>query len=185
MDDQIAATIEEAEDGRVNFSANLTSVIESFDATEFTVEADYGQYSDSTSFILSTYKLPVLETTLLVDEVNENMNETLRFIDCAINGKFLTYTTKLIEQYLYSEAGYKPKELDFGSVTEHVVIKIGDVELMAEPDVNGTNYSANLTPDDLKLASPISSLNGAYASCEFSYSFVSLFMYIYHDSSGQ
>ena len=75
--------------------------------------------------------------------------------------------------------------MDFGSVTENVVIKIGDVELMAEPDVNGTNYFANLTPDDLKLASPISSLNGAYASCGFSYKFVSLFMYIYHDSSGQ
>ena len=132
MDDQIAASIQEAGDGRVNFSANLTSVIESFDATEFTVEADYGQYSDSTSFILSTYKLPVLETTLLVDEVNENMNETLRFIDCAINGKFSTYTTRWFEQYLYSEAGYKPKERDFGFVAEDVVIKIGNVELLVE-----------------------------------------------------
>ena len=100
MDDQITATIEEAGDGRVNFSANLTSVIESFDATEFTVEADYGQYSDSTSFILSTYKLPVLETTLLVDEVNENMNETVRFIDCAINGKFLTQPDRLTNIYI-------------------------------------------------------------------------------------
>ena len=42
----------------------------------------------------------------------------------------------------------------------------------------GKNFFANLTPDDLKVNYPIY-LNGAYASCEFSYSFVSLFMYIY------
>ena len=87
INDQFEATIVEAGDGRVNFSANLTSVIESFDATEFTVEADYGEFSSSKSFIVSTYKLPVLETTLLVTNLNENMNETIRFIDCAIKGK--------------------------------------------------------------------------------------------------
>ena len=90
MDDKISAIIEEAGDGQVNFSANLTSVIETFDATEFTVEADYGQYSDSTSFVLSTYKLPTLDTTLLVDSVNENMNETLRVIECDFTGRFPT-----------------------------------------------------------------------------------------------
>lgn len=89
MDDQISASIEEDGDGRVTFNANLTSVLEAFDGTEFTVEADYGAYSDSTSFLLSAYKLPVLETTLNIDSVNENMkmNETVRLIDCAINGK--------------------------------------------------------------------------------------------------
>jgi len=155
MDDQIAANIAEDGDGRVTFNANLTSVIESFDGTEFTVEADYGAYSDSTSFILSAYKLPVLETTLLETSVNENMNETLRFISCDIN-----------------EAGYKPKEMDFGSVTEDVVIKIGDLQLVAHLDLNTTNYYAELSSDDLALASPISDLNGASASCEFSYSFL-------------
>ena len=76
--------------------------------------------------------------------------------------------------------------MDFGSVTEEVVIKIGDLELMTQPDENRTDtYFADLTSDDIKLASPLSSLNGASATCEFSYSFVSLFMYIYHDSSGQ
>ena len=80
----------------------------------------------------------------------------------------------------YSEAGYKPKEMDFGSVTEEVVIKIGGVELIAQPDFNSTNvYFADLTSDDIQLASPLSSLNGASATCEFSYSFVSLFMYLY------
>lgn len=155
MDDKISAIIEEAGDGQVNFSANLTSVIETFDATEFTVEADYGQYSDSTSFVLSTYKLPTLDTTLLVDSVNENMNETLRVIECD-----------------FTEAGYKPKELDFGSVTEDVVIKIGGVELVAQAGENGTDYFAELTSDDLQLAQPISSLNGAFASCSFAYSFL-------------
>merc|ERR1712176_173157 len=156
MDDQLSATIDEDGDGRVIFSANLTSVHEDFDGTEFTVEADYGAYSDSTSFILSAYKLPVLETTLLADSVNENMNETVRLIDCTLN-----------------EAGYKPKEMDFGSVTEEVVIKIGDLELMTQPDGNRTDtYFADLTSDDIKLASPLSSLNGASATCEFSYSFL-------------
>ena len=87
MDDQLSATIDEDGDGRVIFNANLTSVNADFDGTEFTVEADYGAYSDSTSFILSAYKLHVLETTLLVDSVNENMNETVRLIDCTLNGK--------------------------------------------------------------------------------------------------
>lgn len=157
MDDQISASIEEDGDGRVTFNANLTSVLEAFDGTEFTVEADYGAYSDSTSFLLSAYKLPVLETTLNIDSVNENMkmNETVRLIDCAIN-----------------EAGYKPKEMDFGSVMENVIIKIGGVELMTQLDTNSTNYYADFTSDDIKLASPISSLNGASATCEFSYSFL-------------
>ena len=76
--------------------------------------------------------------------------------------------------------------MDFGSVTEEVIIKIGGVELMAQPDDNSTNiYFAELTSDDILQAQPISTLNGASATCEFSYSFVSLFMYIYHDSSGQ
>ena len=84
----------------------------------------------------------------------------------------------------YSEAGYKPKEMDFGSVTEEVVIKIGGVELEAQLDDNSTNiYFAEFTSDDIERAQPISTLNGASATCEFSYSFVSLFMYIYHDSS--
>ena len=87
--------------------------------------------------------------------------------------------------FFFSEAGYKPKELDFGSVTEDVVIKIGGVELVAQAGENGTDYFAELTSDDLQLAQPISSLNGAFASCSFAYSFVSLFMYICHDSSGQ
>ena len=70
--------------------------------------------------------------------------------------------------------------MDFGSVTEDVVIKIGGFELMAQPDFNNTNvYFADLTSDDIQLASPLSSLNGASATCEFSYSFVSLFMYLY------
>lgn len=155
MDDQINATIDEDGDGRITFNANLTSVIDAFDGTEFTVEADYGAYSDSTSFILSAYKLPDIETTLLVDSVNENMNETYRFIDCAIN-----------------EPGYKPKEMDFGSVIEDVIIKIGDVELDTKLDLNSTNYYAELTSDDLKLAIPVSSLNGAVATCEFSYAFL-------------
>jgi hypothetical protein len=156
MDDQLSATIDEADDGRVIFNANLTSVHEDFDGTEFTVEADYGAYSDSTSFVLSAYKLPVLETTLLVDSVNENMNDTVRLIDCTLN-----------------EAGYKPKEMDFGSVTEEVIIKIGGVELMAQPDDNSTNiYFAELTSDDILQAQPISTLNGASATCEFSYSFL-------------
>jgi len=159
MNDQFEATIDEATivgDGRVIFNANLTAVHEDFDGTMFTVDAHYGAYSDSTSFILSVYKLPVLETTLLVDNVNESMNETLRFIDCFLN-----------------EAGYKPKEMDFGSVTEDVIIKIGDVELMAQLDDNSTNlYFAELSWDDLQQAYPISSLNGASATCEFSYSFL-------------
>ena len=97
MNDQIEATIDEAGDGRVMFNANLTAVTEEFDGTEFTVEADYGAYSDSTSFMLSAYKLPVLETTLLVDSVNENMNDTLRFIECSLNGKlFVATIIKLI-----------------------------------------------------------------------------------------
>ena len=194
MDDQISASIEEDGDGRVTFNANLTSVLEAFDGTEFTVEADYGAYSDSTSFLLSAYKLPVLETTLNIDSVNENMkmNETVRLIDCAINGKWstdkiLSLNRDVVQIKLnsYLEAGYKPKEMDFGSVMENVIIKIGGVELMTQLDTNSTNYYADFTSDDIKLASPISSLNGASATCEFSYSFVSLFMYIYHDSSGQ
>ena len=76
--------------------------------------------------------------------------------------------------------------MDFGTVQEDVFIKIGDVELMAQLDDNNTDlYFAELSSDDLQQASPISSLNGASATCEFSYSFVSLFMYIHHDSSGQ
>ena len=183
MDDQLSATIDEAGDGRVIFNANLTSVHEDFDGTEFTVEADYGAYSDSTSFILSAYKLPVLETTLLVDSLNENMNETVRLIDCTLIGKWFTDKNSIFAMF-YSEAGYKPKEMDFGSVTEEVVIKIGGVELDAQPDDNSTNiYFAEFTSDDIERAQPISTLNGASATCEFSYSFVSLFMYIYHDSS--
>ena len=190
MNDQIEATIDEAGDGRVMFNANLTAVTEEFDGTEFTVEADYGAYSDSTSFMLSAYKLPVLETTLLVDSVNENMNDTLRFIECNLIGKLfadkISIFATIIKLFFYLEDGYKPKEMDFGSVTEEVIIKIGDVVLMDQLDDNSTNvYFAELSSDDLQQASPISSLNGASATCEFSYSFVSLFMYIHHDSSGQ
>ena len=171
------------------FNANLTAVTEDFDGTEFTVEADYGAYSDSTSFMLSAYKLPVLETTLLVDSVNENMNDTLRFIECSLNGKLfadkISIFATIIKSFVYSEAGYKPKEMDF-LVGEDVIIKIGDVELIAQLDDNSTNlYYAELSSDDLQQVSPISSLNGASATCEFSYSFVSLLMYIHHDSSGQ
>jgi len=169
MNDQIEATIDEAGDGRVMFNANLTAVTEEFDGTEFTVEADYGAYSDSTSFMLSAYKLPVLETTLLVDSVNENMNDTLRFIECSLN-----------------EAGYKPKEMEFGSVQEDVIIKIGDVQLMAQLDTNNTDlYFAELSSDDLQQASPISSLNGASATCEFSYSFLGQTFETNDDSANQ
>ena len=56
--------------------------------------------------------------------------------------------------------------MDFGSVTEDVIIKIGDVELMAQLDTNNTDlYFAELSSDDLQQASPISSLNGASATC--------------------
>ena len=101
MDDQLSATIDEAGDGRVIFNANLTSVHEDFDGTEFTVEAFYGAYSDSTSFILSAYKLPVLETTLLIDSVNENMNETIRLIDCWLNGKLFTDKIPIFAHFLF------------------------------------------------------------------------------------
>ena len=97
----------------------------------------------------------------------------------------LVASRERIALFFFSEAGYKPKELDFGSVTEDVVIKIGGVELVAQAGENGTDYFAELTSDDLQLAQPISSLNGAFASCSFSYSFVSLFMYVCHDLSGQ
>jgi len=168
INDQIEATIDEAGDGRVMFNANLTAVTEDFDGTEFTVEADYGAYSDSTSFMLSAYKLPVLETNLLVDSVNENMNDTLRFIECSLN-----------------EAGYKPKEMDF-LVGEDVIIKIGDVELIAQLDDNSTNlYYAELSSDDLQQVSPISSLNGASATCEFSYSFLDQVFETNADSANQ
>ena len=100
MDDQLSATIDEAGDGRVIFNANLTSVHEDFDGTEFTVEADYGAYSDSTSFILSAYKLPVLETTLLIDSVNENFNETVRLIDCSLYGKLFADKIPIFAHFL-------------------------------------------------------------------------------------
>jgi len=153
MNGQISASIEDAGLGRVIFNANLTSVVEDFDGTEFTVEADYGQFSDSTSFFLSAYKLPVLETTLLETSINENMSNTTKLIDCAI-----------------IEPGYKPKEVEgVEGVNEYVITKIGDLELQNEPDINGT-YVAHLTPDDIAQATPISMLNGASASCEFEYS---------------
>ena len=101
MDDQLSATIDEAGDGRVIFNANLTSVHEDFDGTEFTVEAVYGAYSDSTSFILSAYLLPVLETTLLIDSVNGNTNETFRLIDCTLNGKLIADKIPIFDIFLF------------------------------------------------------------------------------------
>ena len=121
MNDQFEATIEEAGDGRVIFSANLTSVIESFDGTEFSIEADYEQYSGSTSFILSTYKLPVLETTLLVDNVNESMNETIRFIDCAIKGKVPNRSSILNNIYIKPVNPTMVKNTDFAAETRSIL----------------------------------------------------------------
>jgi len=157
IDGQIAASIEDDGTGSATFSANLTSVSQEFDATEFTVEADLGQFSDSTSFLLSAYKLPVIEATLLEDTVNENLgvNDTVKLIECAI-----------------LEPGYAPIEKDF-SVTEETTLSIGELELDHDVDVNDTSkYIAYLTSGDIATTAP-GKLDGAKASCQFQYSFLS------------
>lgn len=157
MDSAISADVNSSDlSGRATFSLNLAEISTMYDATEFIIDADYGAYSDTTSFHLHTFKTPVISAELLADTINENMTNDTELIQCTI-----------------MEEGYKPLETEF-TVSEEIIIKIGDVELEHELDTagNGTSYVASLTDADIASVPKVSVFDGATASCQVSYTFL-------------